>query len=589
MNTTSRNTAPGARVRRYLTDAARAFEHAPVEVSLSVFLAIAFSWMIEADTGPFPDWLELAVVVVLAGAGAAIATLLHALGAWSSRIRWLVTIGVALVAALYGVFLLDLELIAEAWRAAALVSAAVLLILATPSFAIRGESVAAFRRVTGRLLLRTLAVLLYAAALFAGLALALGAVNTLFELDFNARVYAHVLGWIFLVLVPWVVIGGLPDYVRPADDTGAVGSAVHRLSAYLVTPLLAIYYIILYAYALRIAITGELPKNLVSPLVLAAGLIAGIALILFDRPESRAAALRSLRASAPLFVPLCMIGIWALTIRIQQYGWTEFRGLRTVLLLALGALAAAATVMVVRRRSLPLHVLPLALAATLLLSAVGPWSVIAGSRRSQQARLSTALTDAGIEWDATAVRDSVIPNEAFTTISETARYLASHYGADALPPLFAARIDREGRFVDVVYESGLRSAQPELNAPRGGFAQLASGTRLGSDPADALHYVRIERHVASGDTLLVDSARATLHVSFTVDDRRVIADLTGVARSVLSRPHEGGLPPELARVPVRDAAGAERGELFILEIGLGQEDGVTRMHRLIGIVRLVPD
>ena len=589
----SRNSALTARARRYLADAAHAFDHAPVEVTLSVLLAVAFSYMISSDAEPFPEWLEFAVVIVLTGAAAFIATLLHGLGAWSARTRWTVTAAGAAAAALYGAFVLDLSLASEGWRAAALVSAGVLLVLGGPALAGRAAATERFRRVTGRLLVRTLAVLVYAAALYAGLALALGAVNTLFELDLDERIYAHAFGWVFFVLVTWVIVGGVPDYVRPAESPGPVAAAVHRMSAFLVTPLLAIYYIILYAYAVRIAITGELPKNLVSPLVIAAGLIAGVALVLFDRTDHDRASFRSLRITAPLFVPLSLLGLWALNMRLGQYGWTEFRGLRTVLLGTLGALAVAASVAVVRRHGLRLHLLPLTLAAVSVLSVIGPWSVIAGSRRSQQARLAAAMADAGIDGNATALTDTIIANEPFREISETTRYLLSHFGPDALPPLFAQHADDGPYRVEVAHAAGLRAARPELNGPRRGYAQLETGALLGDLEGGTLHYVRINRQRATTpadtDTTAVgtaaaDTAQHALVVPVRVGGLNLLADLEPVSRALVGM--EGrSLPPDAARVPLRDETGRIRGELFVIEVGMGGTRSLE-LHMLSGVVRL---
>jgi hypothetical protein len=601
--TLSRNSALTARARRYLADAVHAFDHAPVEVTLSVLLAAAFSYALVSDAEPFREWFEIGVIIVLTGAVAFTATLLHALGAWSARTRWLVTAGGAGAAAVFGLLVLDLRWEAEAWRAATLVAAGVLTLLAAPALAGRAGATERFRRVTGRLLLRTIAVLIYALALFAGLALALGAVNTLFELDLDARIYFHTFGWVFFVLVPWVIVGGLPDYVRPEGDAGPVAAAVHRISAYLVTPLLAIYFIILYAYAVRIALTGELPKNLVSPLVIAAGLIAGVALVLFDRyseSDDTAGSFRWLRLTAPLFVPLSALGVWALSMRWDQYGWTEFRALRLVLLATLGILAIAAAFGVLRRRSLPTHLLPLTLAIVAVLSAVGPWSVMAVSRRSQQARLAEAMSAAGIDGSATSVRDTLIENEPYREISETTRYLLAHFGPDALPPLFARHAEGTERYVDVVYAAGLRAARPDLVAARGAHGQLASGAALDVG-GERLYYVRVDRtpsfprggNPAARDTLSerADSAAAganadSLVVRVPVAGLTLLADLAPISRSLLNvPPGQGMLSPDLAAVVLRDETGRERGELFVIEVGFGGDDGL-HVYQLVGMVRL---
>ncbi|HSK21396.1 MAG TPA: DUF4153 domain-containing protein [Longimicrobiales bacterium] len=599
----SRNSALTARARRYLADAVHAFDHAPVEVTLSVLLAAAFSYALASDAEPFREWFEIGVIIVLTGAVAFTATLLHALGAWSTRTRWLVTAGGAGAAALYGLLVLDLRWEAEAWRAATLVAAGALTLLAAPAFAGRAGATERFRRVTGRLLLRTIAVLIYALALFAGLALALGAVNTLFELDLDARIYFHTFGWVFFVLVPWVIVGGLPDYVRPEGDAGPVAAAVHRISAYLVTPLLAIYFIILYAYAVRIALTGELPKNLVSPLVIAAGLIAGVALVLFDRyndSDDTAGSFRWLRLTAPLFVPLAALGVWALSMRWDQYGWTEFRALRLVLLATLGVLAIAAAFCVLRRRSLPTHLLPLTLAIVAVLSATGPWSAMAVSRRSQQARLAEAMSAAGIDGSATAVRDTLIENEPYREISETTRYLLAHFGPAALPPLFARHAEGTERYVDVVYAAGLRAARPDLVAARGAHGQLASGAAFDVG-GDRMYYVRVDRtppfpraapasdgaRPERADSAASGAAADSLVVRVPVAGLTLLADLAPISRSLLNAPPgQGTLSPDLAAVVLRDETGRERGELFVIEVGFGG-DADLHVYQLVGLVRLI--
>jgi hypothetical protein len=188
-----------ARAQRYFTDAGRAFERGPVELSVAVAVAIAFSYAVEADGDAFMRWVEVAICGALIVCGAWAATTLHALGVLSVPRRWAVTLGVALLVGVYGTWVLDLERAAEAWRAAMLIGAALLCVLvlpwagrlpATPATdaSTSDDRILRMRVVSGRLALRVLGALLYCAALFAGLALALGAVNTLFELNLRGNI-----------------------------------------------------------------------------------------------------------------------------------------------------------------------------------------------------------------------------------------------------------------------------------------------------------------------------------------------------------------------------------------------------------------
>jgi hypothetical protein len=576
------------RGRRYLIDAASALDRAPVEVAIALLLAVAFSVAIELQGEVMQSWVELAAAGLLIFAAAATATLLHALGTLDVRRRWLITVTGAVVVLAYAVLVMDFERLSEVWRAFVLVAAAALWLGAAAAFGgPRATALERVRAVDGRVLLRVFGALLYAGALFAGLALALGAVNTLFELDLDGKIYLHVFGWIFIGLAPWIVIGGLPDYVRPIEAGSAVAGVVHRMTTYLVPPLVALYYLILYAYVVRIIVTGEVPKNLLSPMVLAAGILAVLALFLFEPRTARGGGLRWLRLAPPLFLPLAALGVWAITLRIGQYGWTEFRLFRLILLVVLGALALAGTVQLARGRRFALHVVPLALAAALLLASVGPWNALAVSRRSQQARLAAALTEIGID-PARAVRapDSVrtVPAEQYMHINSTARYVAQHFGVAALPPALAQHATDRGNIYDLAHSIGLARGHMEGEGEAAFGGRLAEGTAVPMRGATA-HRVTVtpERGVTRSGavTVMQDSMR----LLFTVAGQQYTADLGGYrARALPARERMNMLTASQAVLPVLDGTGTEAGTLLVLDIHMVSEDGALRLRRLDGLL-----
>ncbi|HSJ15825.1 MAG TPA: DUF4153 domain-containing protein [Longimicrobiales bacterium] len=597
------------RARGYLADAARGFERAPLEVALALFVAVAFSVAIEIGGEAMPTFMETAVPALLALAVAWTGTLLHALGVWSWRTRWAVTIAGVMVVAGYAQFVIDFQRVAEGWRAAALVAAAVLWLFAVPAFGAGPDAVDRMRRIDGRILLRTIAVLLYAAALYAGLALALAAINNLFELNLEGEIYGHVFGWIFFVLVPWVVLGGLDDYVRPAAGAEAVASAVHRLTLYLVPPLLALYFLILYAYMVRIAITGEVPKNLVSPLVLAAGALTALALLLFDPEPDSTPFARALRLAPPLLLPLMPLGVWALMLRIDQYGWTENRALRLVLLAAFTALAAAATVQLWRRRPFALHVLPAALAVTGLLAVLGPWSVLPLARRSQQLRLQTALDSVarlpvdrapgsprlagagpapGEAGDTPAGPVRTVPAALYDQVQADARYLHTHFGRDALPAELAPHATSGDRWRDYAAAIGLQRAA----GPRGPDEHVSR--RLPGDVPVPLQAGTLYRIEYAGNRAR-DPSAATL---VTADSLRLVIRSAGgvlyadLAPLLAEQPGPAGARGELAGatsvIPVLDAEGAVRGELIVLDFTTGAPQGRRALQHVSGML-LLPD
>ncbi|HSL72396.1 MAG TPA: DUF4153 domain-containing protein, partial [Longimicrobiales bacterium] len=453
-----------ARARGYLVDAAHALERAPVEVALALFATVTFSWAIELRGDGLQHWIELAVAVALAFCAAWSATLLHGLGRISSRQRFTITVLGAFAAAAYGLVVIDFDRNTEVWRAFVILAGAVALTAAVPSLVPNADRNYALRRIDGRILLRLFGVGIYALALFAGLALALGAVDQLFELDLDESIYGHVFGWLMFGLVPWVVVGGLPDYVAPLERESPVNPIAYRLTLFLLQPLLALYMVILYAYAVRIGVTGEVPKNLVSPMVIAAGLLGAAAIMLVDPRPDEPSPLRYLRLAPLVFLPLGVLGLWALAPRIRQYGWTEFRLLRTEGLVALCLLAIAGTVLLWRRRIFPLRAILFTLAFTALIGAVGPWSAMAVARRSQQTRLLAGLRAAEIDPAAPrAAGDTTartVTREVYEQVDGTARYLRDHFGSAAVTAVLPREARAEFAAGNLAEHYGVRPAQP---------------------------------------------------------------------------------------------------------------------------------
>jgi hypothetical protein len=455
--------------------------------------------------------------------------------------------------------------------------------------------------VDGRILLRLIAVVLYGLALFAGLALALAAIDTLFELDLEGEIYGHVFGWIFFVLVPWVVFGGLDDYVRPATGPDAVGSAVQRLTLYLVPPLLALYFLILYAYMIRIGITGEIPKNLVSPMVLAAGALTAAALLLFDPHPGMNPFARALRLAPPLLLPLAPLGAWALFIRIQQYGWTEFRALRLILLAAVTGLALGATIQLVRRRPFALHVMPVALAVALLLSVLGPWSVLPLSRRSQRTRLEAALARVEripVDTMSSAVSMAkrpgpgsqagpvrTVPGELYDQVQTDARYLHSHFGEGSLPPRLAGLAGEGERWVDFAAGLGLRRGPGSgPDRPDQAYGRLANDipVRVSGGTLYRIEFSQPRRGQPAG---LAGMSGDSLRLVIRLPGRMLTADLAPLADAVGAA---GDLPTAATVVPLHDPTGGADAELVVLEVSFAVENGVRRVRHLLGTL-LVPD
>jgi hypothetical protein len=569
------------RARRYLTDAARAFEQAPVEGTVVVFLASAFSYAVELGNDAFAVWAQLLVASLLLLAGAWTGTLLYTLGAWTARARWAATALGAAAALAYGLAVPNLELQSEAWRAALLGATAVLWIAAMPALGgPRADAVDRVRSVNGRFLLRGIGAVLYTAALYAGLALALAAINNLFELKLDDKIYAHVWGWLFLVLAPSIVLGGLAEYAHPSAGPSAVAGVVHRMTAFLLPPLLVLYYVILYAYAVRMAITGEVPKNLLSPMVLVAGALGALTIYMFEPRPGDTAGSRYLRYVPPLFLPLAALGIWAITLRTAQYGWTENRLIRLLVVVVLAALAIGASVQLARRQRLSLHVALFALGGALLLAGIGPWSSLALARRSQQARLAAVMAEAGVAADTAVIargEPRTIPTRVYDEFRDVARYLAQNFGPDALPPLLAVHVRKDGAFVDLPERIGLRRAATPSERPYRN-AQLKAGEGVDVGGLRVYRLVLGEPRrpgrgaVATAMTPAPGGATAAVEATrlrIRTGDEILWASLAGFIGPLATPPASDNpieLTPDQVRLEVTDSTGHRRGTLVVFSL-----------------------
>lgn len=557
-------------------------DRAPVEVALALLTAVAFSYGVENNT-TWDEVFHLAVATAIAGCFAWSATLTHALGAIDTRTRWILTGAGAALAAVYLLLTPDFHLESEMWRAFMLVSAVVLFTFSAPALVRSADDEnLRLRRINARLFLRGAGISLYGLALFAGLALALAAIENLFELKLDKEIYAHVFFWIMLVLVPWVIVGGLAGYVRSLDQQSEVARVVYRLATWLVPPLVAIYLVILYVYAARIIVTGELPKNLVSPMVIAAGLLSLLALVLFD-PPVEGSGTRWLRYPPLLILPLAPLGFWALFMRFDDYGWTEFRLLRMVALVAVLLLAVVMAARVIRRRPFPLRAIPGALAVALLLSAVGPWNVMAVSRRDQQKRLVSALTESGVDVRATPnPQDTVkrgVPSSQYNQIVDLSSYLHSHFGAEAVTAVVPAYQEAGPEHFDLAMYFGLRSMFSD-SVGRNMFARFG-----GDQPAELTggQAYRVEipvgdarqpRAWTGGDSLYIQVGADTLRVDFAP----AFAFTQDVARP-RANPNQ-----DMKALPVLDGSGSRRGDLILLEVNLTEAKGKRGFPRIDAIL-----
>lgn len=585
-----------AGLRAYADDARAALRWAPVEVVLGWILALSASWAIAAGRAiVFETWTRLGISVAIAIPIVFGASILHAAGAIRGGTRWAVTAAALAVGGIYGSLAFE-AVTAEAWRSWLLIGASVTVLTWTPLLLPSTAGSASERPWTAvsaerarlwiffqRVALRALTVYGMAFLLAIGLSLAIASVDTLFDLSAtDEETYLHVFAWVVLGIGTWAMAGGAPELAAPAHvDREQALTRARRVGLYLLLPLLLVYTAILYAYAVRIAFLPEVPSNLVSPLVLAAGamwLAGAIALEPYHWVEDPPIAARVIRFYPWLVVPLVALGVWALWIRVGQYGWTEFRYVRLAALAGLAALAAMGVARRYRDRPPILREIPITVALLLLLAGTGPWGAPAMALRSQSERF-TMLADALPETPDARFRSPGGATAQEVEIGSVARYLRDHFGHDALEavaaPALLARLDSLG-----VMWGG--------NRPGTGPTFLHLSAHAAIDPAGAPvpagHLFRLTGYMQrppstgspgvsfDGFDLVIDGAGPErLRASLESDVREIVAEAYPnrqvVDRTVLLS-KSVQRDPEAATVTVRTEAGDSAGILILENLGI---------------------
>ncbi|WBO85644.1 DUF4153 domain-containing protein [Hymenobacter yonginensis] len=300
-----------------------------------------------------------------------------------------------------------------------------------------------FWRYNETLFLRLLTGGLYSGVLYVGCALALTAIEQLFELKLDRHVYEH----LFMVLATgfniWFFLAGVPRDWVALEQEAPYPKGLKLFTQFVLLPLVVLYLLILYAYLARIVVRWELPEGWVSILILAFS-VAGIFALLLIHPIRDAPENTWLRTFARWFYralfPLLGLLFVAIGTRVGQYGITEER----YFVLLLAAWLAVVAAYFLWRQGQGIIRIPASLAVVAFLSAGGPWGAFAVAERSQLNQLREiskqyALLKDG-KLDGAGQRVPEIPEEARKRISSIFDFFADREAVKELQPFFATKL-----------------------------------------------------------------------------------------------------------------------------------------------------
>ena len=294
------------------------------------------------------------------------------------------------------------------------------------------------------LFLRILFSALYSAVLFIGLAIALLAAKELFDLDVPDKRFLQL--WIIIAVAfnTWVFLAGIPKDLAALNQSDQYPKGLKVFAQYILLPLVGLYLLILYAYELKIIITWNWPKGLVSQLVLwfsAVGILSLLLLWPLREQDQHRWIKNYIKWFFRALIPLVVMLYLAITERIGDYGLTVNR----YLVIAMATGLALTTLYFVFSKKKDIRLIPIILCIIALLSSYGPWNAFAVALHSQQGRLENLLTANNI-WvnEALNMESPDISLDARKELSSIVAYLAEYHGASAfskwLPDSSVARL-----------------------------------------------------------------------------------------------------------------------------------------------------
>ncbi len=216
--------------------------------------------------------------------------------------------------------------------------------------------------------------LIVGVSLFALGAIAISAVVALFELgaSIDEENWYGIWATLSLALIaPFYALREFPYSSDITKDRYEVNRFFSFLVRYVATPAVYIYFIILYAYSVRVLMDfSDWPKGMVSWLVIGFSSFGYLTYIFSKAYEEESPSIRFLRKWFPwMVIPQLFMLFYAIGLRIGQYDLTMNR----YFVVAFGIWLLIVSLYFIIRRSPLLAFIPAFLALVSFTISVGPW------------------------------------------------------------------------------------------------------------------------------------------------------------------------------------------------------------------------
>lgn len=231
----------------------------------------------------------------------------------------------------------------------------------------------------------------FSTVLFIGLSAIYFLITKLFDIAIVDKVYIITFIIIYLPFNVGIFLSYFPRNEIDFDNYKLAKPFVILVS-YITVPIFIIYAFILYIYFFKILIQAELPKGVITNLVLVFALLTVILLFISSVIKSNKLVEKFREFFPVIMIPILVMMFYAIFIRISNYGLTENR----YFVIAAGIYTLISMIYYIFYRSNSNIFIFISLAAIIFLSTIGPVSAYNLSASSQDARLASILNANGM-------------------------------------------------------------------------------------------------------------------------------------------------------------------------------------------------
>lgn len=388
------------------------------------------------------------------------------------------------------------------------------------------------------LFIRILTSFLYTGVLYIGLALALLAINELFDADIDGEIFQDLAAVLFGIFNTWFFLSGIPRNFNALQEDSSYPNGLKIFTQYVLLPLVVIYLVILYLYGGKIILEWEWPNGWVSPLILGfsvAGILSSLLLYPVRDREGNSWISRFYSGFYYALLPLTVLLVLAIWRRVSEYGITESRYYALALAVWLAVMAVYMLVTGARN----IRAIPLSLCVLTFLSIFGPWGAFQVSMDSQLGELRGLLEKNGTLQNGAITDKKIDPDsDDARRIRSIVNYLDDHDDGLVQVAAWVGVSDTAGAY-DILDPLGLSFNYAEKNHERQ-FRYLRHQTEL-PHVVDVAGFERFMEYAAyadgeirmfelGGDSLSIwfDSSEGILAIS-RAGTRLVSADLNAHA------------------------------------------------------------